>query len=101
VIDRDQLEAAVAQADPPELLQLAGELQGRAFRLTWDRTTEAPVEDALLTMPEVAKRLGCSEDHARTLGRTGELPTVQVGRFVRVRASALERWIRTNEAGGR
>jgi hypothetical protein len=39
VIDRHQLEAALATADAPELLSLAGELQGRAWASLTSRTS--------------------------------------------------------------
>jgi excisionase family DNA binding protein len=70
--------------------------------------TVPAVEDRLLTMPEAAERLGITEHQAREMGRRGDLPVVTVGkRFVRVRVSTLEDWIRRREgatlsrAGGR
>ena len=107
MIDRAALDVAVRDAEPQELFALAGELQGKAIVAT--RPTPPPPveppsagdEDPLLTMPEVARRLGVSEAKAREMGRRREIPTVGVGRRVRVRRSALERWLRVNEAGGR
>jgi predicted DNA-binding transcriptional regulator AlpA len=56
------------------------------------------VEDRLLTMPEAAERLGITEHQAREMGRRADLPVVTVGkRFVRVRVSTLEDWIRRRE----
>jgi excisionase family DNA binding protein len=62
---------------------------------------EAPAEeDRLVDMPEVAKVLAIPVEHARELGRRGEIPTVRVGeRYVRVRLSSLRDWIRTSEGG--
>jgi predicted DNA-binding transcriptional regulator AlpA len=123
MIDRSAL--AVARAEPPELLALAGELAAlaattpdgdlprligaleQAKALAWVRlTTRAPAdepdtrEDRLLTMPLVAERLGITEHQAREMGRRGELPVVTVGeRFVRVRSRSLEEWIRRREGG--
>jgi excisionase family DNA binding protein len=58
----------------------------------------AAVADRLLTMPEVAERLGITEHQAREMGRRGDLPVFTVGkRFVRVRVSTLEDWIRRRE----
>jgi predicted DNA-binding transcriptional regulator AlpA len=64
--------------------------------------------DRLLTMPQVADRLGITVHQAREMGRRGELPVIVVGeRFVRVRGRSLEEWIRRREsatlrcAGGR
>jgi hypothetical protein len=49
-------------------------------------------------MNAVAKKLNVTEHQAREMGRRHELPTVIVGdRFVRVRAGALEDWIRRRE----
>jgi excisionase family DNA binding protein len=102
MIDRPALEAALSRAEAPELLALAGELQGRAWASLTTRTSEhqEPADDRLLTMPEVAERLGVTEHQAREMGRRQELPVITVGdRFVRVRARALEEWIRLRENG--
>jgi excisionase family DNA binding protein len=57
-------------------------------------------DDRLLTMPEVAGRLGITEHQAREMGRRGELPVVTVGmRAVRVSAHALAEWITARESG--
>lgn len=99
MIDRSALEAAVAAAEPPELLALAGELQGRAWSRLFPPQQSAE-KYSLLTMSEVAERLGVTEHQAREMGRRGELPIVTVGeRFVRVRATSLEEWIRRRENG--
>lgn len=50
-------------------------------------------------MREVAEILALPEYGARELGRRGELPTVVIGRRVRVRPSALERFIEEREHG--
>ena len=42
MIDRPALEAAVRDAEPPELFALAGELQGRAFSAAACREPEPP-----------------------------------------------------------
>lgn len=56
--------------------------------------------DRLLSMPEVAQRLGITVHQAREMGRRGELPVVRVGeRHVRVSARALNEWIRRRENG--
>ena len=54
--------------------------------------------ERLLTMKGVAERLGVPEARARELGRRGELPVVRVGpKYVRVRCSVLDAWIRQRE----
>jgi excisionase family DNA binding protein len=65
-----------------------------------DLGAAGPADDHLLTMPEVAERLGVTEHQAREMGRRQQLPVITVGdRFVRVRAGALEEWIRLRENG--
>ena len=49
--------------------------------------------DRLLTIPQVAKRLAISEGRAYELARQGKLPTVKVGKYVRVEPAALDTWI--------
>lgn len=51
----------------------------------------------LLGMEEVADRLGVPVAYARELGRRGEIPTVHVGKYVRVREMSLQRWMRQRE----
>jgi predicted DNA-binding transcriptional regulator AlpA len=101
----DDLVRAVAEAEPGELPELVGALaqaQAVALARLTTRTSEdgPPADDRLLTMPEVAKRLGVTEHQAREMGRRLELPVMTVGdRFVRVRAGALDDWIRHRESG--
>lgn len=111
----EELPAMAAEATADELPALIGALEA-AKAVAWARlaaTVQArgprPVEtaapaaapDRLLTMPEVAERLGITEHQAREMGRRGKLPTVRVGeRRVRVRASALGDWVRHREIGG-
>lgn len=53
-------------------------------------------EKALLTVEEVAQRLGVKRDHVYTWVRTGWLPAVEVPdvRGWRVRVSDLNAWMR-------
>lgn len=64
--------------------------------------TNHPQAERLLTVPEVAERLNTGERMARRLIAERRLPTVKVGRHVRVRSSDLEQWIENNTrpAGG-
>lgn len=57
-------------------------------------------EDRLLTVwPEAGKLLGMSRAHAYELAN-GVIPTVRLGRSVRVPAAALRAWIERNTTGG-
>ena len=53
----------------------------------------------LLHFPEVAERLGVSLQRAYELGRDRIIPTVRLGRQVRVDASELEEFIKRGGAG--
>jgi excisionase family DNA binding protein len=55
--------------------------------------TRRTMEDRALRVPEVAQRLGISRTKAWQMARAGELPTLRLGRSVRVPVSALARWI--------
>jgi len=90
------------QPNLPRLLGMLAEAQAEALaRLRQPESNGPPAdEERLADMPEVAKVLGIPEEHARELGRRGEIPTVRVGeRYVRVRLSSLRQWIETNEGG--
>ena len=52
----------------------------------------------LMTMKEVASRLGVSVQRAYELGRSGLLPVVRLGRQMRVEEEQLSVWI---GSGGR
>ncbi len=100
-----ELSRIAAETPRSSLAVLIGALahaQAVALARLLTPAAEPPDEaaDTLLTMPEVARRLGVTEHQARELGRRGELPTVTVGeRLVRVRGGALVEWIRRRESG--
>jgi excisionase family DNA binding protein len=54
--------------------------------------TTAP-ERLLLTVPEAAERLAISRSKLYELLAAGEIPTVHIGRSVRVPAAGLARWV--------
>ena len=58
----------------------------------------APARIQMLTMHEVADRLGVSLQRAYEMGRAGLLPIVRMGRQIRVEETRLMSWI---ESGGR
>ncbi len=106
----DALDKAIAgtpTGDRPGLvIALAARLAQLGANLARGVTTEKslarrPSEEEgerLLSLRDVAERLGVKEEHAREMGRRGLLPTVRVGkRYVRVRRSALERWMARQE----
>lgn len=54
---------------------------------------DAPVEIELLTLSEAAKRLRIGRTHAYRLAARHDIPTVRLGRALRVPARALAQWI--------
>jgi excisionase family DNA binding protein len=58
-----------------------------------ERNTGSSVEHRLLRAEEVAKRLAIGKATAYMLMASGELPTVRIGKSVRVSDSALNAWI--------
>ncbi len=69
-----------------------------------DNHTGVPTERAevgqLLRMGRVAERLDISLRTAYTLAKRGTLPTVRVGRTIRVPVSDLEAWLSASRRGG-
>jgi len=55
----------------------------------------------LLTVEEVAERLGVRKHWVWAQARAGRIPCVRLGRYKRFREETLEAWIRSLEAGGR
>jgi len=47
----------------------------------------------LLTVDEVAERLGVTKDWVWAQARAGQIPHVQLGRYRRFREEALDRWL--------
>lgn len=54
------------------------------------------MEQLLLRAEEVARSLGLGRSKVYEMMQTGELPTVRIGRCVRVARAALEEWVRAN-----
>lgn len=54
-------------------------------------------EERLLTPPEAAAQLGVRPSRIYQLIRTGALPVVRVGKYVRVRVTALNQWVAEHE----
>jgi excisionase family DNA binding protein len=54
----------------------------------------------LLTAEDVAELLGVPKSWVYEQSRTGNLPTVMLGRYRRYRREAIEEWVRENERQG-
>jgi len=65
---------------------------------------ESPQEGApqrlLLRIPEVAETLGIGRTKIYELIATGELPTIRVGRAIRISVSTLQKWVEEREQQG-
>jgi excisionase family DNA binding protein len=57
--------------------------------------------DRLLWAAEVAEVLGVSRNRAYLLMASGELPSLRIGRSVRVRKDALNKWLEDQERAAR
>jgi excisionase family DNA binding protein len=55
------------------------------------------VTDRLLTAEELAARWQVEKGHVYRLTRTGQVPTVRIGRYYRYRLEAIESFERKNE----
>ena len=54
----------------------------------------------LLRIPEVAEMLGIGRTKSYEMIATGELPTICVGRAVRISVSTLQKWVEEREQQG-
>lgn len=59
------------------------------------------IEDRLLTAPEVAEILAVPTRWVREHTRTGSIPSVRLGRYVRYRRGEIEEWIAEQSSGGK
>jgi hypothetical protein len=78
-----------------QILALAGQAAARMTNASAPATVQEM--DRLLTLPDVAKVLGVPEDRAYDLARRAQLPVVTVGKYKRVRLTALWVFIHANE----
>ena len=56
-------------------------------------STHETQQPLLLRIPEVCSRLGLGRSTVYELIRRGDLPTIRIGRAVRVPTAGLETWI--------
>jgi hypothetical protein len=81
-------------------LQLAGLAAALLARLHAGAASAGAATDQLLDMETVAQVLDVPVAHAREMGRRHDLPTVKVGKYVKVRESSLRNWLRQREELG-
>ena len=61
--------------------------------------TQVPLDRPLLTVPEAADYLGIGKTLAWQLVQQGVLPSVRLGRLVRVPRARLDAWLASDDAG--
>jgi len=61
---------------------------------------EAAPQRLLLRISEVAETLGIGRTKIYEMIATGELPTIRVGRAVRISVSTLQKWVEEREQQG-
>jgi excisionase family DNA binding protein len=59
--------------------------------------SESTLQPLLLTIPQVAKKLGLSRAMVYILINREGLPVIRLGRAVRVSATSLEKWVLERE----
>ena len=79
------------------VLKAAAALAALAVASPTNPAAEAALDDRLLTVPEVAARLGVPASRVRELTRSGTLPSVKIGKYVRVSRRALQVWLAERE----
>jgi excisionase family DNA binding protein len=108
------IEQDLTELTPRDVATLLGDLE-RLRAVLWARLTVASASahpapaivestDRLLTIPEVATRLGVPTAYAYELARRRQLPVLRVGlRYLRVPAAGLATWIdeRLDDRGAR
>jgi excisionase family DNA binding protein len=91
--------AALAALSPAEhrrlLLRVAALLATLGAR---EPEPQRPAADGtLLTMPQVAERLGVPESEAYALARHGQLPVIRIGKYVRMRPTDLAAFMEAHQ----
>jgi len=102
-----ELVAAIGEANPEDVPALALAVAARLAAVARSSIASPAMasggdepRDRLLGMPAVAAYLGIPEDRARDLGRRRELPIVTIGKYRRVRLSALIAYVERHEQKG-
>lgn len=82
----------------PDLLAELERIRVRLWARLSDRAAEPiPGPEPLLSVPEVARVLRVVPSHVYELARSGSLPSVRFGKYVRVRPEALREWLQHHE----
>ena len=98
-----KLDVELSKIAPAQCPGLLAELE-RLKALAWVRLTThsrgshgtgelSHPDSQLLTIPQVSERLALSVSRVYELARQGKLPVVRVGKYVRVHAVELAKWV--------
>jgi excisionase family DNA binding protein len=64
-----------------------------------ENSPNKPKEDSMLTPPQVAARLGCTDDTVRAIIRRGELPALMIGKRFKVKAADVDAYLARAQIG--
>lgn len=103
----EQLDLALSKIKPAQCPGLLGELE-RLKALAWARLTTynhgtgelSQSSNQLLTIPQVSERLALPVSRVYELARQGKIPVVRVGKYVRVQAGQLTKWMKDHRDMG-
>jgi excisionase family DNA binding protein len=91
----NELVPLICEADPtdcPELIGMLEQLKAYAWaRMLHPKVSSSP-DDDLMDMVQVAKKLNIPPCRAYELARQGKIPTVKIGKYVRVTCTALKKY---------
>ena len=62
-----------------------------------EKQIDPTLQPLLLTVPQVAKRLGLSRAMVYVLINREGLPVIRLGRAVRISATSLQKWVEARE----
>ncbi|MCL4264780.1 MAG: helix-turn-helix domain-containing protein [Anaerolineae bacterium] len=57
--------------------------------------------DLILTIPETAEYLKLSKSKVYAMAQRGEIPTIRIGKNVRIRITDLKKWLEANSQPSR
>ena len=62
-----------------------------------EKPQEGATQRLLLRIPEAAEQLGIGRTKIYEMISKGELPTIRIGRAVRISANTLQKWVEVRE----
>jgi excisionase family DNA binding protein len=78
--------------DCPELIGMLEQLKAYAWARMLHPKVSSSADDDLMDMVQVAKKLNIPPCRAYELARQGKIPTVKIGKYVRVTYTALKKY---------